>query len=88
MLLARAMALELAETEITVNLIAPGTIEMDLNRADRADPDRRLEMLAKIPRGRLGLPNDEAGVAVFLASAAASYATGTTIVVDGGLTLE
>ena len=45
-------------------------------------------MLAKIPRGRLGAPNDVAGAAVFLASNAASYVTGTTIVVDGGLTLE
>jgi len=66
MLLARAMALELAETEITVNLIAPGTIEMDLNRADRADPDRRLEMLAKIPRGRPVSPPSGVGASARL----------------------
>jgi NAD(P)-dependent dehydrogenase (short-subunit alcohol dehydrogenase family) len=88
MQLARAMALELAPTGVTVNLVAPGTIETDLNRAFLADPANRRTKLGLVPMGRLGRPEDVAGAAVFLASDAAAYVTGATIVVDGGLTLE
>jgi NAD(P)-dependent dehydrogenase (short-subunit alcohol dehydrogenase family) len=88
MQLAKAMALELAPTGITVNLIAPGTIETDLNRAFLADATNRRAKLGLIPMERIGRPEDVAGAAVFLASEAAAYVTGATIVVDGGLTLE
>ena len=88
MQLARAMALELAPAGVTVNLIAPGTIETDLNRQALADPATRQARLARIPMRRLGQPEDVAGAAVFLASDAASYVTGATITIDGGLTLE
>jgi NAD(P)-dependent dehydrogenase (short-subunit alcohol dehydrogenase family) len=88
MQLAKAMALELAGTGVTVNLVAPGTIETDLNRAFLADPDRRQAKLAGIPMGRIGAPEDVAGAAVYLASDEAAYVTGATIIVDGGLTLE
>jgi NAD(P)-dependent dehydrogenase (short-subunit alcohol dehydrogenase family) len=88
MQLAKAMALELAPHGVTVNLIAPGTIETDLNRGFLAVPQNREAKLRLIPAGRIGLPEDVAGAAVFLASAAAAYVTGATIVVDGGLTLE
>jgi NAD(P)-dependent dehydrogenase (short-subunit alcohol dehydrogenase family) len=88
MQLAKAMALELAPAGVTVNLIAPGTIETDLNRAFLAQPENRLAKLRLIPMDRIGLPQDVAGAAVFLASEAAAYVTGTTIFVDGGLTLE
>lgn len=88
MQLAKAMALELAPRGITVNLIAPGTIETDLNRGFLADPENRRAKLGLIPMERIGRPEDVAGAAVFLASAAAAYVTGATIVVDGGLTLE
>lgn len=88
MQLAKAMALELAPQGITVNLIAPGTIETDLNRAFLADPENRRAKLGLIPMERIGRPEDVAGAAVFLASDAAAYVTGATIVVDGGLTLE
>jgi len=88
MQLAKAMALELAPAGITVNLIAPGTIETDLNREFLAEPGNRRAKLSLIPMDRIGRPQDVAGAAVFLASEAAAYVTGATIVVDGGLTLE
>jgi NAD(P)-dependent dehydrogenase (short-subunit alcohol dehydrogenase family) len=88
MQLAKAMALELAPSGITVNLIAPGTIETDLNRTFLARPENRAAKLGVIPMDRIGRPEDVAGAAVFLASDAAAYVTGATIVVDGGLTLE
>ena len=88
MQLAKAMALELAPAGVTVNLIAPGTIETDLNRGFLARPENRQAKLGLIPMDRIGRPEDIAGAAVYLASDAAAYVTGATIVVDGGLTLE
>ncbi|MFZ4534593.1 MAG: SDR family NAD(P)-dependent oxidoreductase [Alsobacter sp.] len=87
MMLARAMALELAAHDITVNLVAPGTIETDINRHMLADPEFRARKLAPVPLRRAGRPEDVAGAVVYLASAEASYVTGATIVVDGGLTI-
>jgi NAD(P)-dependent dehydrogenase (short-subunit alcohol dehydrogenase family) len=88
MQLAKGMALELAEHGITVNLIAPGTIETDLNRAVLADPDTRRSRLPTIPAGRFGQPEDIVGAALYLVSDGAAYVTGTTITVDGGLTIN
>jgi len=88
MQLAKAMALELAPAGVTVNLIAPGTIETDLNRSFLARSENRQSKLGLIPMDRIGRPEDIAGAAVYLASDAAAYVTGATIVVDGGLTLE
>jgi NAD(P)-dependent dehydrogenase (short-subunit alcohol dehydrogenase family) len=82
---AKVMALELAGEGITVNLIAPGTIETDFNRAALADPAWRAGKEALIPMGRIGQPQDVAAAAVFLAGPGAAYITGTTITVDGGL---
>jgi glucose 1-dehydrogenase len=87
MMLARAMALELAEHGITVNLVAPGTIETDINRDMLADPAFRARKLAGVPLRRAGTPDDVAGAVLYLASVAAEYVTGTTITVDGGLTI-
>lgn len=87
MMLARAMALELAPHGITVNLVAPGTIETDINRHMLADPEYRARKLAPVPMGRAGAPEDVADAVLYLAGRAASYVTGATIVVDGGLTI-
>jgi NAD(P)-dependent dehydrogenase (short-subunit alcohol dehydrogenase family) len=85
--LARQMALELAPAGITVNAVAPGTIETEFNRTAREDPAWREAKLALIPAGRTGLPADVAGAILFLCSDLASYVTGTTLTVDGGLSL-
>lgn len=86
-MLGRAMAMELAEVGITVNLIAPGTVETDINRAALADPAFRAEKEALIPLKAIAKPSDVAGAAVYLLSDEAAYMTGATLTVDGGLTL-
>jgi glucose 1-dehydrogenase len=68
-----------------VNNIAPGAIETPINRKLMEDPKLLGALLQNIPLGRLGQPPDVAHAAVFLASDDASYITGTTLFVDGGL---
>jgi glucose 1-dehydrogenase len=82
----RNLSIELAPYGITVNNIAPGAIETPINTALLNDPRELKALLDNIPLGRLGKVKDVAGAAVFLASSDADYITGTTIVVDGGLT--
>src|ERR1700737_4978380 len=82
----RNLSIELAPYGITVNNIAPGAIETPINTALLNDPSELKDLLDNIPLGRLGRVSDVAGAAVFWASADADYITGTTIVVDGGLT--
>jgi glucose 1-dehydrogenase len=82
----RNLSIELAPYGITVNNIAPGAIETPINTALLNDPAKLKALLENIPLGRLGQVKDVAGVAVFLASSDADYITGTTIVIDGGLT--
>jgi glucose 1-dehydrogenase len=82
----RNLSIELAPYGITVNNIAPGAIETPINTALLNDPAKLKALLENIPLGRLGQVNDVAGVAAFLASSDADYITGTTIVIDGGLT--
>ena len=86
-MLARAMALDLAPHGITVNLIAPGTVLTDINREAFTDEAFHRSKQSRIPINRVAVPDDIAGAAVYLASDAASYVTGATITVDGGLTL-
>jgi len=81
----RNLAIELAPLGITVNNVAPGAIETPINRDLMNQPDTLAKLLDNIPAGRLGQPRDVAGAVAFLASDEASYITGTTLVIDGGL---
>ncbi len=80
----RALANEWAGRGVNVNAIAPGYIATDNTEALRTDPDRNESILARIPAGRWGSPDDLAGATVFLASAASDYVHGTVLAVDGG----
>jgi 2-deoxy-D-gluconate 3-dehydrogenase len=82
--LTKALANEWAGQGINVNAIAPGYISTDNTEALRNDADRYKAILDRIPQGRWGTPEDFAGPAVFLASAAADYVNGEILVVDGG----
>lgn len=82
--LVMAFANEWAGKGINVNAIAPGYVATDNTEALRADPDRSAAILARIPMGRWGTPSDFGGPAVFLASRAADYVSGTILTVDGG----
>jgi len=85
MMLMRTIAVELAEHDITVNNIAPGAIETPINQNLKEHPEQMNELLAEIPLGRIGQPEEVAGLAVYLASDDASYSTGSTFYVDGGM---
>jgi 2-deoxy-D-gluconate 3-dehydrogenase len=82
--LTQLLANEWAAKGINVNAIAPGYCTTNNTQAIREDPDRNAAILARIPAGRWGTPEDMSGAAVFLASRAADYCHGTVLVVDGG----
>jgi glucose 1-dehydrogenase len=84
-MLTRNLAIELAPAKITINSIAPGAIETPINTKLLNDPVKLKALLENIPLGRLGKPEDVAGIASFLSSADSDYVTGTTFFVDGGL---
>ena len=87
MQLMKSMAQELAPQKIRVNSIAPGAIKTPINRAAWETREAEAKLLTLIPEGRVGLPEDVARAAVWLASDASDYVTGTTLFVDGGMTL-
>jgi glucose 1-dehydrogenase len=82
----RNLSIELAPLGITINNIAPGAIETPINKALLNDPVKLNALLQNIPLNRLGKPADVSSAVAFLASSDADYITGTTLVVDGGLT--
>jgi NAD(P)-dependent dehydrogenase (short-subunit alcohol dehydrogenase family) len=84
--LTRAMAADYGKEGIRVNAIVPGTIDTPMNAALFSDPEARERFTAKTLTGRLGIPDDLAGVAVFLASDEAQYCCGALFTVDGGQT--
>jgi glucose 1-dehydrogenase len=87
-MLTKTVALELADKGIRVNGIAPGAIATDMNKDILEDEQKKKEEEMRIPMHRIGEPEEIAKVALFLASDVASYITGTTVYVDGGLTLS
>ena len=82
--LTKALANEWAGRGVNVNAIAPGYIDTDNTEALRNDPERSQAILARIPAGRWGNPEDFKGAAVYLASDASAYVHGTVILIDGG----
>lgn len=86
--LTRTLADAWAADGIRVNGIAPGLVDTKMTKVTTENPARLAAFLEKIPVGRLGTPEDMAGVALFLASPLAAYVAGQTIPVDGGLVLR
>lgn len=87
LMLMKSLALEVAPKKIRVNGISPGAIATDINDEVWKDEEKKKELMRLIPYKRIGLPEDIAKVAVWLASDESDYITGTTIYVDGGMTL-
>jgi NAD(P)-dependent dehydrogenase (short-subunit alcohol dehydrogenase family) len=85
----RTMAQEWAAYRVRVNALAPGWVETDMNEpARQMMPEFNRRVLDSIPLGRWGTPEDVAGAATFLCSPAASFITGSVLIVDGGQTLS
>lgn len=85
--LTKSLAVELAPHNIRVNAIAPGWVHTTgAESFYQQNPKLREDQVAKTPLGRLGKPEDIAGLAIYLASDASAYVTGATIVINGGLT--
>ncbi len=85
--LARNLAVELGPFNVRINCIAPGLIKTDYAKALWENPETLAAANARTPLGRIGVPDEIAGAAVFLASRAGAYMTGQAIVIDGGQTI-
>ncbi|HXP29019.1 MAG TPA: SDR family oxidoreductase [Solirubrobacteraceae bacterium] len=85
-MLTRHLAKRLASEQITVNAIAPGPFESKMMAWALDDPQLRQGIEDEVPLGRIGRPDDAAGLTLFLASRAGAYLTGTVIPLDGGIT--
>ncbi|MBX6322494.1 MAG: glucose 1-dehydrogenase [Rhodospirillaceae bacterium] len=87
--LSRSLAVAWAKDNIQVNAVLPGWIDTDLTKGARRDlPGLHERVLARTPAGRWGVPDDFAGIAVFLASRASNFITGAAIPVDGGYSVQ
>jgi NAD(P)-dependent dehydrogenase (short-subunit alcohol dehydrogenase family) len=84
----RTIAHEWASSNVRVNAIAPGWIDTVMNEALRASPELNRGVLASIPLGRWGTPEEIASAALYLCSPAASFVTGAVLIVDGGQTVN
>ena len=87
MMMMQSLAQEVAPLRIRVNSIAPGAIRTPINTAAWSTPQAYAALMTLVPYGRIGEPEDIARAAVWLASDEADYVTGTTLFVDGGMTL-
>jgi glucose 1-dehydrogenase len=84
-MLMRTIAVELAAHEITVNNVAPGAVDTPMDAKTKANPKLSGELLKEIPLRRWGKPEEIAGLVAWLCSEAASYVTGATFFIDGGM---
>ncbi|HEX8847863.1 MAG TPA: SDR family oxidoreductase [Pyrinomonadaceae bacterium] len=86
-LMSKTVAVELATEKVRVNSVAPGAIKTPINKNVWSDPEGLKDLLRKIPTERMGEPDEIAKTVAFLCSDEASYITGATLYVDGGMTL-
>src|SRR5690348_1083384 len=84
-MLMRTIAVELAEHKITVNNIGPGAIDTPMDAPLKEHPELMKEILSEIPLGRMGQPDEVAELAIYLASDASAYVTGSTYFIDGDM---
>jgi NAD(P)-dependent dehydrogenase (short-subunit alcohol dehydrogenase family) len=83
----RALAMEWAAAGVRVNILAPGRFLTPLTEGEMSDQQKYQAWVKKVPLGRLGKPDELREIAVWLASDASSFVTGSTFVIDGGVTL-
>ncbi len=81
----RTACVELAPLGITMNNIGPGAVDTPMDADLKAHPDQFAQLLAEIPVGRMGQPDEIANLAVYLASDESAYVTGSTFFIDGGM---
>jgi glucose 1-dehydrogenase len=86
-MLTKTIALELATNKVRINSVAPGAIATPINKNVWGNPEGLRDLLTKIPSERMGKPEEIAAAVAFLCSDEASYITGATLFVDGGMTL-
>ena len=84
-MLMRTIAVELAEHQITVNNIGPGAVDTPMDAPLKEHPELMKQLLSEIPLGRMAQPDEIGELAVYLASDAAGYVTGSTFFIDGGM---
>ncbi len=84
-MLMRTICVELAPHKITVNNLGPGAIDTPMDASLKQHPDEMRELLSEIPLGRMGQPDEVAGLATYLASDESAYVTGSTFFIDGGM---
>ena len=87
-MLTRSIAVELASHGVTANNIVPGVVETPIDAPLKEHPDQMQELLSEIPLGRMGKPEEIAPLAVYLASYASAYVTGSTLLMYGGMTRQ